>query len=89
MRTGVMVGAGSNDNLVTTFKQPQCFNPYTMQGGTLGNIANLVSFYLDLHGCSATVCFRLNHIRIKSANSMFKISLLELHPRLIPRAHRP
>jgi acyl transferase domain-containing protein len=42
--------------LVTTFKQPQCFSPYTMQGGTLGNIANLVSFYLDLHGCSASVC---------------------------------
>ncbi len=54
-RTGVLVGAGSNDSLVTTFKQPQCFSPYTMQGGTLGNIANLVSFYLDLKGCSASV----------------------------------
>lgn len=58
VRTGVLVGAGSNDNLVSTFKQPQCFNPYTMQGGTLGNIANLVSFYLDLKGCSASVRVR-------------------------------
>ena len=55
IRTGVFVGAGSLDYLTNTFKNGDLITPYTMQGGTIGNIANIVSFYLNLTGVSLTM----------------------------------
>lgn len=54
-RTGVYAGAGSVDNMVAHFRNTDNMTPYSMQGSTLGNIANLVSFHLNLKGPSMTL----------------------------------
>jgi len=55
IKTGVFVGAGSFDYLSSSFKNNDLITQYTMQGGTIGNIANVVSFYLNLNGISLTM----------------------------------
>lgn len=49
------MGAGSQDHFLTFVKDQDTYGPYTMQGNTLGQIANQVSFYLHLRGTSMTL----------------------------------